>query len=104
MKRNKISKAAKIKGNGCRTKIYIKKGSKNHDQYNSNNNNYNIQPFLCLLTSFNLNCIKSCSVSYTQVRDTYNGWVDRPFDDLTTRIPKQNVPFPSVTICPSGVT
>ncbi len=29
-------------------------------------------------------------------------WNERPFDEYTTTVPKQQIKFPSVTVCPSG--
>ena len=40
----------------------------------------------------------------SQLMDLYVGWEDRPFEIVVENIPKQDIPYPSVTICPSGKT
>ena len=31
-----------------------------------------------------------------------DGWNERPFEEFYSTIPKQQIQFPSVTVCPSG--
>ena len=42
------------------------------------------------------------SIAVFQLKDLYVGWEDRPFETVVENIPKQDIPYPSVTICPSG--
>ena len=42
------------------------------------------------------------SIAVSQLKDLYVGWEDRPFDTVVENVPKQDIPYPSVTICPSG--
>ena len=37
-----------------------------------------------------------------QLLDMTNDWNARPFEEFYTTIPKQQVQFPSITVCPSG--
>jgi hypothetical protein len=35
---------------------------------------------------------------------TWAGWQERPFDQFPIEVAKQDIPFPSVTVCPEGYT
>ena len=37
-----------------------------------------------------------------QIWAALNGWTERPFEESVVQVPKYEVPFPSVTICPAG--
>ncbi len=37
-----------------------------------------------------------------QLIEMTKDWNERPFDEFTTTVPKQQIKFPSVTVCPSG--
>ena len=37
-----------------------------------------------------------------QLIEMTNDWNARPFEEFYTTIPKQQVQFPSITVCPSG--
>ena len=37
-----------------------------------------------------------------QLIEMTKDWNERPFDETTTTVPKQQIEFPSVTVCPSG--
>ena len=41
-------------------------------------------------------------VTITQLKLLFEGWEERPFDTLVDKVPKQNIPYPSVTVCPAG--
>ena len=42
-------------------------------------------------------------ITYYQLSVTIQGWNSRPFDEYVESANKQDVPFPSVTVCPSGI-
>ena len=46
---------------------------------------------LCLLT-----------ISIIQLWETISSWNERPIETSTTEVPKHEIPFPSVTVCPEG--
>ena len=46
----------------------------------------------------------SLSFAMYQILKMIQSWKDRPFDLVEERMPKHNVMFPSVTICPEGST
>jgi len=33
---------------------------------------------------------------------SFDNWEQRPFDTMVDNVPKQNIPYPSVTVCPAG--
>ena len=41
-------------------------------------------------------------VKVLQVKESLDGWAERPVEESVVKIPKYEVPFPSVTICPAG--
>ena len=43
-------------------------------------------------------------ITITQLMQSFDSWEERPFDTLVDKVPKQNIPYPSVTVCPAGWT
>jgi hypothetical protein len=43
-------------------------------------------------------------ISCQQLWVTWRGWQERPFDQFSIVVAKQEIPFPSVTVCPEGYT
>ena len=41
-------------------------------------------------------------ITITQLMQSFDSWEERPFDTLVDKVPKQNIPYPSVTVCPAG--
>ena len=42
-------------------------------------------------------------LTITQLKQSFDSWDERPFDTIVENIPKQSIPYPSVTVCPSGI-
>ena len=41
-------------------------------------------------------------ITITQLIQSFDSWEERPFDTIVDKVPKQNIPYPSVTVCPAG--
>jgi len=41
-------------------------------------------------------------VTVTQLMLLCDGWEERPFETVIENVPKQRIPYPSVTVCPAG--
>ena len=41
-------------------------------------------------------------ITITQLMQSFDNWEQRPFDTIVNNVPKQNIPYPSVTVCPAG--
>ena len=41
-------------------------------------------------------------ITITQLMQSFDNWEQRPFDTMVDNVPKQNIPYPSVTVCPAG--
>ena len=41
-------------------------------------------------------------ITITQLKQSFDSWEERPFDTIVDHVPKQNIPYPSVTVCPAG--
>ena len=41
-------------------------------------------------------------VTITQLMLLFDGWEERPFETVIENVPKQRIPYPSVTVCPAG--
>ena len=52
--------------------------------------------YVCVVALLGLSC--------QQLLITFMEWEDRPFDQFPVEVSKQDLPFPSVTICPEGFT
>ena len=41
-------------------------------------------------------------ITIYQLKESFAGWNERPFDKIVENVPKQSIPYPSVTVCPAG--
>ena len=41
-------------------------------------------------------------ITITQLMQSFDNWEQNPFDTIVNNVPKQNIPYPSVTVCPAG--
>ena len=41
-------------------------------------------------------------VTITQLKLLFDGWDERPIETELLDVPKQNITYPSVTVCPAG--
>ena len=41
-------------------------------------------------------------ISISQLWRTFKSWEDHPIESFTLKVPKDKIPFPSVTVCPEG--
>ena len=58
--------------------------------------------FKAALTWLVILCI--LTISIYELWKTIDSWNERPIDTFTAEVPKHELPFPSITICPEGVS
>ena len=63
-----------------------------------------IKKAVCQTVLIRLFIIFLLGVAGQQLWQTYMGWVERPFEVVTTKVTKQEMAYPSVTVCPEGFT